>query len=241
MRSLGMRAYLSAVSLFVSSLLARSRASRPRKDLAAVRRSAHHVNWRAVPLPLERRAPSVRVSPLFFTLHRSDLHRLFTKTDPLLGNLVFGRRYCAFTSSATVLALNYQTISPSEMRLSHGMSSLQLRRHVARTLCRHASFLMWVRRRWGWEIYSRSDAGGIHRNSGQRHPAALVEERSARVLARRPGQVHVSTSIPDRGHADYDRRRLRRGRLRPAGRILVLAEHEQSCRQQRNVDRPWAQ
>ena len=31
MRSLGMRAYLSAVSLFVSSLLARSRASRPRR------------------------------------------------------------------------------------------------------------------------------------------------------------------------------------------------------------------
>jgi len=34
MRSLGMRAYLSAVSLFVCSLLARSRASRPRKHLA---------------------------------------------------------------------------------------------------------------------------------------------------------------------------------------------------------------
>ncbi len=61
------------------------------------------------------------------------------------------------------------------MRFSHGMSSLQFRRHVARTLCRHAASLMWVRRRWGREIYSRSDARGIHRNSGQRHPAALVE------------------------------------------------------------------
>lgn len=35
MRFLGMRAYLSAVSLFVSSLLGRSRASKPRKQSTA--------------------------------------------------------------------------------------------------------------------------------------------------------------------------------------------------------------
>ena len=35
MRSLGMRAYLSAVSLFVCSLLAQSRASRPRRHSGA--------------------------------------------------------------------------------------------------------------------------------------------------------------------------------------------------------------
>jgi hypothetical protein len=65
--------------------------------------------------------------------------------------------------------------------------------------------------------------GGFIETAGKRHPAALVEERAARVLARGPGQVFTFphpylteamriTTAEDCGGA----------RLRPAGRILVI-------------------
>ena len=61
--------------------------------------------------------------------------------------------------------------------------------------------------------YSGSLSRRISRKAGSVDPAALVH-REVQSCCPEPGKIHVPTSISDRGHADDDCRRLRRGRLR---------------------------
>ena len=94
-------------------------------------------------------------------------------------------------------------------------------------------------RRWLHRVISRCAddcARGIHGFGNQRRPQSQLSAGEIQTFLPDRGTFRFPSPYFYPGSARDERQRLRRDGLRPPGRLLLLEQHQQPCRQRHDVD-----